>query len=233
MIDIDSNCKLLDSGYELNCAFGSTLIDLYAKQGSINNALRLFERLPDKDVVAWSSFVSKTVSMKIFAKELGSPLESLFSDNYEEPIAAASVGQVYFAFTNDTVNIVEHVQHHELHHVMVRDIYIADPHLGNLRYNSSGQIGTSKFICKRSYIAYYYYCVQTPDVNVSTGHYFCTKHTRCHRCVFDVPRNALNIGSFMVSTGCDDCGGLSMNGNCCPVCLKVPRIYSCHNCICL
>jgi len=49
---------VITSGYELDCVVGSILIDLYAKQGSINNALRLFERLPDKDVVAWSSLIT-------------------------------------------------------------------------------------------------------------------------------------------------------------------------------
>ncbi|KAE9608997.1 putative tetratricopeptide-like helical domain-containing protein [Lupinus albus] len=45
-------------GYELDYVVGSILIDLYAKQGNITNALRLFERLPDKDVVAWSSLIA-------------------------------------------------------------------------------------------------------------------------------------------------------------------------------
>ncbi|CAJ2644245.1 unnamed protein product [Trifolium pratense] len=49
---------VITSGYELDCVIGSILIDLYAKQGNINNALRLFERLPDKDVVAWSSLIA-------------------------------------------------------------------------------------------------------------------------------------------------------------------------------
>ncbi|XP_073225065.1 pentatricopeptide repeat-containing protein At4g08210 [Cicer arietinum] len=49
---------VITSGYELDCIVGSILIDLYAKQGNINNALRLFERLPDKDVVAWSSLIA-------------------------------------------------------------------------------------------------------------------------------------------------------------------------------
>lgn len=49
---------VITSGYELDCVVGSILIDLYAKQGNINNALRLFERLPDKDIVAWSSLIA-------------------------------------------------------------------------------------------------------------------------------------------------------------------------------
>ncbi|CAJ1974188.1 unnamed protein product [Sphenostylis stenocarpa] len=48
---------VIAGGYELDYVVGSILIDLYVKQGNINNALRLFERLPDKDVVAWSSLI--------------------------------------------------------------------------------------------------------------------------------------------------------------------------------
>ncbi|KAK7410577.1 hypothetical protein VNO78_01466 [Psophocarpus tetragonolobus] len=49
---------VITGGYELDYVVGSILIDLYAKQGNINNSLRLFERLPDKDAVAWSSLIS-------------------------------------------------------------------------------------------------------------------------------------------------------------------------------
>ncbi|TKY74307.1 Pentatricopeptide repeat-containing protein [Spatholobus suberectus] len=49
---------VITGGYELDHVVGSILIDLYAKQGNINNALRLFERLSDKDVVAWSSLIA-------------------------------------------------------------------------------------------------------------------------------------------------------------------------------
>ncbi|KAL2339827.1 hypothetical protein Fmac_007767 [Flemingia macrophylla] len=48
---------VITSGYELDNVVGSILIDLYAKQGNINSALNFFERLPDKDVVAWSSLI--------------------------------------------------------------------------------------------------------------------------------------------------------------------------------
>ncbi|XP_027339627.1 pentatricopeptide repeat-containing protein At4g08210 [Abrus precatorius] len=46
------------SGYELDYVVGSILVDLYVKQGNISIALRLFDRLPDKDVVAWSSLIA-------------------------------------------------------------------------------------------------------------------------------------------------------------------------------
>ncbi|KAK7353152.1 hypothetical protein VNO80_18592 [Phaseolus coccineus] len=48
---------VITGGYELDYVIGSIFIDLHVKQGNIKNALRLFERLPYKDVVAWSSLI--------------------------------------------------------------------------------------------------------------------------------------------------------------------------------
>lgn len=40
----------------------------------------------------------RTVAMKILEEELGAPLESFFSYISEEPVAAASFGQVLFCY---------------------------------------------------------------------------------------------------------------------------------------
>jgi hypothetical protein len=42
----------------------------------------------------------RTVAMKILEEELGAPLESFFSYISEEPVAAASFGQVLFCYDN-------------------------------------------------------------------------------------------------------------------------------------
>ncbi|CAK8573194.1 unnamed protein product [Lathyrus sativus] len=75
----------------------------------------------------------RTVAMKILEEELGAPLESFFSYISEEPIAAASFGQVYFARTIDGVNVAVKVQRPNLRHVVVRDIYILRLGLGLLQ----------------------------------------------------------------------------------------------------
>ncbi|KAL5069538.1 hypothetical protein RYX36_020425 [Vicia faba] len=75
----------------------------------------------------------RTVAMKILEEELGAPLESFFSYISEDPIAAASFGQVYFARTIDGVNVAVKVQRPNLLHVVVRDIYILRLGLGLLQ----------------------------------------------------------------------------------------------------
>ncbi|KAK7379773.1 hypothetical protein VNO78_34292 [Psophocarpus tetragonolobus] len=75
----------------------------------------------------------RTVAMKIMEEEFGCPLESFFSYISEEPIAAASFGQVYFARTTAGNNVAVKVQRPNLHHVVVRDIYILRLGLGLLQ----------------------------------------------------------------------------------------------------
>ncbi|KAI4351279.1 hypothetical protein L6164_005655 [Bauhinia variegata] len=75
----------------------------------------------------------RTVAMKIIEEELGSPVESFFRYISEEPIAAASFGQVYFASTTDGINVAVKVQRPHMHHLVVRDIYILRLGLGLLQ----------------------------------------------------------------------------------------------------
>ena len=49
---------VVTSGYELDYVVGSILVDLHARIGNIEDALRLFHRLPRKDTVAWSGLIT-------------------------------------------------------------------------------------------------------------------------------------------------------------------------------
>ncbi|GAB2286797.1 hypothetical protein Dimus_021192 [Dionaea muscipula] len=66
----------------------------------------------------------RTLAMKIVEEELGTPLEKHFSYVSEEPVAAASFGQVYRGTTYDNCAVAIKVQRPNLHHVVARDIYI-------------------------------------------------------------------------------------------------------------
>uniref|UniRef100_A0A5B7BW00 Protein kinase domain-containing protein n=1 Tax=Davidia involucrata TaxID=16924 RepID=A0A5B7BW00_DAVIN len=75
----------------------------------------------------------RTLAMKIIEEELGSPVETFFSYISEEPVAAASFGQVYKGSTLDDFNVAVKVQRPNLRHVVVRDIYILRLGLGLLQ----------------------------------------------------------------------------------------------------
>lgn len=49
---------IIQSGFEANLFVGSTLIDMYAKCGSLKDAHIVFHRLPERNVVTWNALVS-------------------------------------------------------------------------------------------------------------------------------------------------------------------------------
>ncbi|KAJ8497613.1 hypothetical protein OPV22_008165 [Ensete ventricosum] len=75
----------------------------------------------------------RTVAMKIIEDELGSPVERIFSYISEEPVAAASFGQVYRGCTLDGSVVAVKVQRPNLLHAVARDIYILRLGLALLR----------------------------------------------------------------------------------------------------
>ncbi|XWS07937.1 hypothetical protein CRYUN_Cryun41cG0034100 [Craigia yunnanensis] len=75
----------------------------------------------------------RPVAMKIIEEDLGSPIGSFFSYISKEPVAAASFGQVYRGSTLDGFDVAVKVQRPNLHHVVVRDIYILRLGLGLLQ----------------------------------------------------------------------------------------------------
>ncbi|CAN6479319.1 unnamed protein product [Victoria cruziana] len=77
-------------------------------------------------------FPRKT-AMKIIEEELCRPVHAAFSFLSEEPVAAASFGQVYQGSTLDGYDVAVKVQRPNLHHAVLRDIYILRLGLGILR----------------------------------------------------------------------------------------------------
>ncbi|XP_070031194.1 uncharacterized protein [Nicotiana tomentosiformis] len=75
----------------------------------------------------------RDVAMKIIEEDLGSPVTTYFSYISEEPVAAASFGQVYKGSTLDGSSVAVKVQRPDLHHVVVRDVYILRVALGLVR----------------------------------------------------------------------------------------------------
>ncbi|XP_010063351.2 pentatricopeptide repeat-containing protein At4g08210 [Eucalyptus grandis] len=62
-LTLQLHALVVASGYELDYIVGSILVDLYAKQGNIQIALRLFDLLPQRDILAWSGLIAGCAKM--------------------------------------------------------------------------------------------------------------------------------------------------------------------------
>lgn len=49
---------IVESGFESGTTICNTLIDMYSKCGSVEDACRVFEKLPSRDVVSWNAMIS-------------------------------------------------------------------------------------------------------------------------------------------------------------------------------
>jgi pentatricopeptide repeat protein len=49
--------QIVQSGLESEVFVGSSLVDMYAKCGSIEDAWRVFNKMPSRDVVSWSAMI--------------------------------------------------------------------------------------------------------------------------------------------------------------------------------
>jgi len=49
--------QLVQSGWESDVFLGSSLINMYAKCGSIEDAHRVFNKIPAQDVITWAAMI--------------------------------------------------------------------------------------------------------------------------------------------------------------------------------
>ncbi|XP_020586065.1 pentatricopeptide repeat-containing protein At3g53360, mitochondrial-like [Phalaenopsis equestris] len=54
---LETHCRMLKLLFDANVVVGSALIDMYAKCGWLNYALRVFSRMPSVNLVSWNSMV--------------------------------------------------------------------------------------------------------------------------------------------------------------------------------
>ncbi|XP_057863194.1 pentatricopeptide repeat-containing protein At2g13600 [Cryptomeria japonica] len=52
------HAQAIKTGYNLNVFVGSALVDMYAKCGIMENARKLFDRLPQRNVVSWTGIIA-------------------------------------------------------------------------------------------------------------------------------------------------------------------------------
>ncbi len=77
---------IIQSGLECDVFVGSSLVNMYAKCGSIEDAWRVFNKMPSRNVVTWSAIILGHVKCGQGQKELG-----LFQQMQQEGVQPDSV----------------------------------------------------------------------------------------------------------------------------------------------
>eukprot|EP00249_Psilotum_nudum_P015903 c25573_g7_i1 orf=2-622(+) len=52
------HASIIKNGFESDVLVGSTLVDMYAKCGTIDHARHVFDKMPDRNVVSWTAMIS-------------------------------------------------------------------------------------------------------------------------------------------------------------------------------
>ncbi|KAJ6425821.1 hypothetical protein OIU84_026408, partial [Salix udensis] len=51
------HCLVIKTGYDVDVFVGSSLVDMYAKCGDINESRKVFDEMPQRNVVSWSGMI--------------------------------------------------------------------------------------------------------------------------------------------------------------------------------
>ncbi|XP_059069530.1 pentatricopeptide repeat-containing protein At4g13650-like [Cryptomeria japonica] len=67
---MDIHQSIIEGGFLSDIIVGNTLVDMYAKCGSIDKARELFDRLPRRDVISWNAMIAGYVQNGFIEKAL-------------------------------------------------------------------------------------------------------------------------------------------------------------------
>ncbi|XP_058756638.1 pentatricopeptide repeat-containing protein At4g13650-like [Vicia villosa] len=79
--------QVLKTGFQSNVYVSSVLIDMYAKHGKLDTALKIFRRLKENDIVSWTAMIAGYTQHNKFVEAL-----NLFKEMQDQGIQADNIG---------------------------------------------------------------------------------------------------------------------------------------------
>ncbi|XP_057864214.2 pentatricopeptide repeat-containing protein At2g13600 [Cryptomeria japonica] len=118
------HAHIVKSGFELDVVVGSALLDMYAKCGSVENAMEVFDKMPRRNVVSWSAMISACAqhghgkdSLQLFKKMQEAGIKANIITFVGLLSACSHVGLVdqgrrYFDSMNKEYGLIPTVEHY-------------------------------------------------------------------------------------------------------------------------
>jgi pentatricopeptide repeat domain-containing protein 1 len=116
--------QIIQSGYEADVFLGCSLVHMYAKRGSMEDAQRVFNKMPSRDVATWTAMISGHVKCGQGQKAL-----ELFQQMQQEGVWPNSV--TFVAVLNACASIVALEEGRSAHEQIIQSGWDSDVKVGN------------------------------------------------------------------------------------------------------
>ncbi len=133
--------QIIECGYESNVFVGSSLVDMYAKCGSMEDACRVFNKMPSHDVVAWNAMIFGYMKCGQGQKAL-----ELFQQMQQEGVQPTAV--TFVAVLNSCASLVALEQGRCAHKQIIEIGYESDVCVGNSFVDMYAKCGSMEDACR-------------------------------------------------------------------------------------
>ncbi|KAJ7539790.1 hypothetical protein O6H91_11G109000 [Diphasiastrum complanatum] len=126
---------IIESGFALNVIVGNTLVDMYAKCGSIKHARQVFNNMHERNVVSWNAMISG------YAQQgLGKEAVALYEQMKQEDVQPTNV--TYVVLLNACASIADLEQGKQLHSQVIKSGFESDVSVGNTLVDMYAKCGS-------------------------------------------------------------------------------------------
>jgi pentatricopeptide repeat protein len=127
--------QMIKSGCELNVFVGNSLIDMYTKCGCIEDARRVFDRMPTRDVAAWNAMILGHVKCGQGQKAM-----DLFQQMQEEGLQPSSV--TFVGMLNACASVAAIEEGRSVHEQIIQSGCNLDVFIGSSLINMYANCGS-------------------------------------------------------------------------------------------
>ncbi|KAG2682779.1 hypothetical protein I3843_10G000600 [Carya illinoinensis] len=135
--------QVIKTGFQLNVYVCSVLIDMYAKHGKLDTAVKILRRLTEEDVVSWTALVAGHAQHGMFAEAL-----KLFVEMLNQGIQSDNIG--FSSAISACAGIQALNQGQQIHAKSCVSGYSDDPSIGNSLVSLYARCGR----IKEAYLAF-------------------------------------------------------------------------------
>ncbi|KAJ7560174.1 hypothetical protein O6H91_04G117100 [Diphasiastrum complanatum] len=132
---------IIKSGFESDLIVGNTLVNMYAKCGCIGHALRVFNKMSERDVVSWNAMIAGYAE-----NGLGQDVLALYEQMKEEGVQPNNV--TYVVLLKTCASIVALEQGKQLHSHIIKSGFESDMIVGNTLVDMYAKCGCIEQACQ-------------------------------------------------------------------------------------